>query len=30
MSVPQAEILMISSRELGLKSKVKYDNLSIF
>jgi hypothetical protein len=30
MSVPQAEILMAPSRELGLKSKVKYDSLLIF
>ena len=30
MNVPQAGILMTSSKELGLKSKVEYDNLLVF
>ena len=30
MSAPQAGILMTSSKELGVKSKVKYDSLLVF
>jgi len=30
MNVPQAEMSMPSSKELGLKSKVEYDNLLVF
>jgi hypothetical protein len=30
MNAPQAEISMAASEEVGLKSKVEYDNLLVF